>query len=115
MTTHGHSNIHKKETVCREVVAHAFNASTWETEAGRFPSSSPACLQSEFQDSQGYTEKPCLEKSKKQKETVLFWGWECGSVNKVLAMQTRETGLNAQHLHTRTQAHAHMLTHTQIN
>jgi hypothetical protein len=25
-------------------------------------------LQSEFQDSQGYTEKPCLEKPKKQKE-----------------------------------------------
>ena len=24
-------------------------------------------LQSEFQDSQGYTEKPCLEKNKKQK------------------------------------------------
>jgi hypothetical protein len=25
-------------------------------------------LQSEFQDSQGYTEKPCLEKPKKKKE-----------------------------------------------
>jgi hypothetical protein len=25
-------------------------------------------LQSEFQDSQGYTEKPCLEKLKKEKE-----------------------------------------------
>jgi hypothetical protein len=41
------------------VVAHAFNPSTWEAEAGRFLSG----LQSEFQDSQGYTEK----KNKKQK------------------------------------------------
>jgi hypothetical protein len=48
-------------------VAHAFNPSTWEAEAGGFLSSRPAWfLQSEFQDSQGYTEKPCL---KKQKQT----------------------------------------------
>ena len=46
----------------RAVVAHAFNPSTWV---------------SEFQESQGYTEKPCLEKKKKkpkptkQKETFL--------------------------------------------
>jgi hypothetical protein len=43
-------------------VAHAFNPSTWEAEAGgvrRQPG-----LQSEFQDSQGYTEKPCWEKNK---------------------------------------------------
>jgi hypothetical protein len=39
------------------VVAHAFNLSTWEAEAGQ-----PG-LQGEFQDSQGYTEKPCLEKA----------------------------------------------------
>jgi hypothetical protein len=39
------------------MVAHAFNPSTLEAEAGGFLS-----LQSEFQDSQGYTEKPCLEK-----------------------------------------------------
>ena len=37
------------------VVAHAFNPSTWEAEPG---------LQNEFQDSQDYTEKPCLEKQK---------------------------------------------------
>jgi hypothetical protein len=36
-------------------VAHTFNPSTWEAEAG------------EFQDSQGYTEKPCLEKTKQKK------------------------------------------------
>jgi hypothetical protein len=50
------------------VVAHAFNPSTRETEADRFLSSRPAQpgLQSEFQDSQGYTEKPCLGENKKQ-------------------------------------------------
>jgi hypothetical protein len=40
------------------VVAHIFNPSTQEAEAGR---GQPG-LQSEFQDSQGYTKKPCLEK-----------------------------------------------------
>jgi hypothetical protein len=49
------------------VVAHAFNPSTREAEAGGFLSSRPG-LQNEFQDSQGYTEKPCLEKTKKQKQ-----------------------------------------------
>jgi hypothetical protein len=45
------------------LVAHAFNPSTWEAEAGGFLSSrDQPGLQSEFQDSQGYTEKPCLEK-----------------------------------------------------
>jgi hypothetical protein len=48
------------------VVAHAFNPSTWEAEAGGFLSSRPPGLQSEFQDSQDYTEKPCLEKPKKR-------------------------------------------------
>jgi hypothetical protein len=47
------------------VVAHAFNPSTQEAEAGGFL----AGLQSEFQDSQGYTEKPCLEKQNKNKQT----------------------------------------------
>jgi hypothetical protein len=37
------------------VVEHAFNPSTWEAEAGGFLS-----LQSEFQNSHGYTEKSCL-------------------------------------------------------
>jgi hypothetical protein len=46
------------------VVAHAFNPSTWEAEAGGFLSSRPAGLQNEFQDSQDYTEKPCVEKPK---------------------------------------------------
>jgi hypothetical protein len=38
------------------VVAHTFNASTQEAEAGGFLTSRPAGLQSEFQDSQGYRE-----------------------------------------------------------
>jgi hypothetical protein len=44
------------------VVAHAFKPRTWEAEAGGC--SRPA-WSIEFQDSQGYTEKPCLEKKKK--------------------------------------------------
>jgi hypothetical protein len=45
------------------VGAHAFNPSTWEAEAGGFLSSvqGQPGLQSEFQDSQNYTEKPCLK------------------------------------------------------
>ena len=39
-------------------VTHAFGPSTWEAEAG---------LISEFQDSQGYTEKLCLKKTKQAK------------------------------------------------
>jgi hypothetical protein len=53
------------------VVAHAFNPSTWEAEAGGsladlWVKGQPG-LQSEFQDSQGYTEKPCLRKQNKTK------------------------------------------------
>jgi hypothetical protein len=42
------------------VMAHTFNPSTWEAVRGQ-----PG-LQSEFQDSQGYTEKPCLRKTKQK-------------------------------------------------
>jgi hypothetical protein len=45
------------------MVAHAFDPSTWEADAGRFLSSG---LQSELQDSLSYTEKPCLKKQKKK-------------------------------------------------
>jgi hypothetical protein len=38
------------------VVVHTFNPSTWEAEAGGSLS-----LQTEFQDTQGYIEKPCPE------------------------------------------------------
>jgi hypothetical protein len=43
------------------MVTHAFNPSSPETEAGRLLSLRPAGLQSEYQDSYGYTVKPCLE------------------------------------------------------
>jgi hypothetical protein len=49
------------------VVAHAFNHSTREAEAGGFLSSKPA-WSTEFQDSLGYTGIPCLEKPKKKKK-----------------------------------------------
>ena len=49
----------------RAVVVHAFNSSTWEAKAGRFRGQ-PG-LQSGFQDSQDYTEKPCLEKKQNTK------------------------------------------------
>jgi hypothetical protein len=53
------------------MVAHAFNPSTWEAEADGFLSSRPAWSteQSEFQDSQGYTEKPCLKTPPPNKQT----------------------------------------------
>ena len=44
------------------MAAHAFNPSTWEAEVGGFLSRGQPGLQSEFQDSHGYTEKPHLEK-----------------------------------------------------
>jgi hypothetical protein len=50
------------------VVAHAFNPNTWETEAGEFWVQGQPGLQSEFQDSQGYTEK--LKKKKKKKKKI---------------------------------------------
>jgi hypothetical protein len=53
------------------MVGHAFDTSTWEAEAGEFLSSRPA-WESEFQDSQGYTEKHCLRKKKKSREKFLL-------------------------------------------
>jgi hypothetical protein len=51
---------------------HTFNPSTWEAEAGGFLSSRPASnsLQSEFQDSQGYTEETLSREKKKKKKYV---------------------------------------------
>jgi hypothetical protein len=53
------------------VVLAAFNPSIWEAETGRFLVPGQLGLQSEFQDSQGYTEKPCLEKPKEKKKSAL--------------------------------------------
>ena len=47
------------------MVAHAFNPSTQEAEAEGFLRSRISVAQ----DIQGYTEKPCLEKQKKQSKT----------------------------------------------
>jgi hypothetical protein len=55
------------------MVVHAFNPSTLEALAEGFLSSRPAGLQSEFQDSQGYTEKPCLEKPIKKISLFFFF------------------------------------------
>jgi hypothetical protein len=58
------------------VVAHTFNPNTQEAEAGGFLSSRPVRgLQSKFQDSQGYTEKPCLKKKQQQQQKILSIGY----------------------------------------
>jgi hypothetical protein len=51
-------------------------------------------LQSEFQDSQGYTEKPCLEKQNKQtnKKEVIERGWRLGSVAKSTGCSSEDLG-----------------------
>jgi hypothetical protein len=70
MIAHGLSfqkKSHVKGSWSRAVVAHAFNPSTWEAEAGRSLSLRPA-WSTEFQDSQGYTEKPRLKKQNKTKQ-----------------------------------------------
>jgi hypothetical protein len=63
--------VSKKQTNklgARAVVVHAFDPSTWEAErqADFWVRGQPG-LQSEFQDSQRNTEKPCLEKPKNKK------------------------------------------------
>jgi hypothetical protein len=50
------------------VVAHVFNPSTWEAEKGALLSLRPVWSTSEFQDSQGYTEKPYLGKQTNKKK-----------------------------------------------
>ena len=55
------------------VVVLAFNPSTWEAEAGGFLSLKPPWSTKWVQDSQGYTEKPCLKKKKKSRLTKP-WG-----------------------------------------
>jgi hypothetical protein len=58
----------KKLNSSQVVVAHPFNPSTWEAKRQEdFWVRGQPDLQNEFQDSQGYTEKPCLEKQKKTK------------------------------------------------
>jgi hypothetical protein len=71
------------------MVVLSFNPSTWETEAGGFLSSGQPGLQSEFQDSQGYTEKPCLEKQKqkqtnKQTKSQIINNWDFGVIGHIV-------------------------------
>ena len=54
------------------VVAHTFNPSTREAEAGGFLRFLRPGLQSEFQDSRGYTEKPCLETNKQTNKKMSY-------------------------------------------
>jgi hypothetical protein len=60
------------------VVAHAFNPSTWEAEAGRFLSSRPAWSTGLPGQPGLYREKHCLEKPKKKRKrnthTSSHWG-----------------------------------------
>ena len=57
-----------------DVVVHNFNPSTWETEAGRsFWVQGHPGLQNKFQDSQGYSKKPHLEKQTKQSTDDSKW------------------------------------------
>jgi hypothetical protein len=50
------------------VVAHAFNPSTWrQRQADLWVQGQPG-LQSEFQETQGFTEKPCLKKQKEKRK-----------------------------------------------
>ena len=65
MCTHTHAHtLQEKEVllISQAVVMYLGGRGRWISEIHGQPD-----LQSEFQDSQGYTEKPCLEKKQKQK------------------------------------------------
>jgi hypothetical protein len=55
-----YENCHWSRIISWEEMAHAFDPRTWESEVDFWVRGQHG-LQSEFQDSQGYTEKPCLE------------------------------------------------------
>jgi hypothetical protein len=59
----------KKELTCQAVVAHAFNPSTWEAEAGRFLSSRPA-WSTEPRTARETQRNPALKNQKKKKKKV---------------------------------------------
>jgi hypothetical protein len=65
------SNLLLLSSVKRLVVVYTFNLSTQEAEADRslWVQRQPG-LQSEFQDSPGYTEKPCFKKPKQQQKNT---------------------------------------------
>jgi hypothetical protein len=58
-------------TLCsRVVVVHSFNPGTQEAEEGGSLGSRLPGPQNEFQDSQGYAEKPCLKQLKEKEKTT---------------------------------------------
>ena len=94
------STYSKSRTINLSVVANAFNPSTQEAEAGGFLSSRPA-WSTEFQDSQGYTEKPCLEKTKQKAQN---WSRRDGSAVKSSSCSSRGSGFDSQHPHNGSQS-----------
>jgi hypothetical protein len=74
------------------VVAHTFNPSTWEAEASGFWVWGQPGLQSEFQDSQGYTEKPCLENLKREKK--MYPSWMCWCLPTLTIAYKAEAGVS---------------------
>ena len=62
------------------MVAHVFNPRNWEAEAGRFLSSRTA-WSTEFQDSHGYTEKPCLKTKQNQMHNCVIFALLFSSSN----------------------------------
>jgi hypothetical protein len=66
---HGRTKDLSNKLVCWTVVAHVFNPSTWEAEAGGFLSSRPAYLQSEFQ-ARDTQRNPVSKQTNKQTKLV---------------------------------------------
>ena len=90
-----------------------FNHSTREAESGDFWVWDQPGLQSEFQDSQGYTDKPCLKKQnnkktkkKKQKKKKNLQKSQALWLTPVTARQGRQEGKGAGHpqLHSKVEA-----------
>jgi hypothetical protein len=89
------------------VAAHALNPSAWKAEAGEFLTSG---LESEFQDSQSYTEKLCLNNNNKKTKNKTKTkqtnnkkkrkrGWRDGSVVKSTDCSSRGPEFNSQQPH----------------
>jgi hypothetical protein len=89
----------------------AFNLNTQEAERSLWVQGQP-CVHSEFQYSQGYTEKPCLKQNKKQtknpqvikQKTFLFFkknilGWRDDSAVKSTDCSSRGAEFNSQQPH----------------
>ena len=78
-----------------EVVAHAFNSSTLEAEAGGSLSSRWPGLQSKFLDSQSYAEKSCLEHLLPPKVAAFLSPLDLGHYTGGTLMKVRPCGNSA--------------------